>query len=170
MGPGQPRVPPYLALLRAGVASAGVAPLPGGLLPHRFTLALSGGLVSVALSVLRGSPPGTPGVTRRPALRSPDFPPAFRQRPPGLPGSVSIYKGFRANDQAVIYCGPRNPRRKRKALTPGIYLLKRLRMARRRRVMITAPKTPSTTVSAVVQAEVLRGESWPKPGMSDLKL
>ncbi len=51
--------------------------LRGGLLPHRFTLARSGeagpgGLFSVALS----SRSPSPGVTRHPALRSPDFPPA----------------------------------------------------------------------------------------------
>ncbi len=45
----------------------------GALLPHHFTLARqqSGGMLSVALAV--GSRP--PGVTWRPALRSPDFPP-----------------------------------------------------------------------------------------------
>jgi len=54
----------------------------GALLPHRFTLASRrrtcgfGGLLSVALSV--GSRP--PGVTWRPALWSPDFPPAAEPR------------------------------------------------------------------------------------------
>ncbi len=45
----------------------------GALLPHHFTLTrrLSGGMLSVALAV--GSRP--PGVTWRPALWSPDFPP-----------------------------------------------------------------------------------------------
>ncbi len=60
----------------------------GALLPHLFTLAGSrcclGGLFSVALSV--GFRP--PGVTWRPALRSPDFPPApfgASGHPAGLP-------------------------------------------------------------------------------------
>ncbi len=46
----------------------------GALLPHHFTLTrrLSGGMLSVALAV--GSRP--PGVTWRPALWSPDFPPS----------------------------------------------------------------------------------------------
>jgi len=54
---------------------------PGALLPHRFTLACAaraaiGGLLSVALSVASRRP----GVTRHPALRSSDFPPAVARR------------------------------------------------------------------------------------------
>ena len=60
---------------------------PGALLPHPFTLACApggaiGGLLSAALSVaLR-----RPGVTRHPALRSSDFPPAHPRRgSPAIP-------------------------------------------------------------------------------------
>ena len=60
--------------------------LRGGLLLHPFTLTRrvnwSGGLLSVALSSRFPSP----GVTRRPALRSPDFPPVLSdRRSPVLP-------------------------------------------------------------------------------------
>lgn len=52
----------------------------GGLLPHRFTLTRAlertGGLFSVALSWRSPSP----GVTRHPALWSPDFPPGAMHR------------------------------------------------------------------------------------------
>ena len=63
----------------------------GALLPHRFTLASRrrtcgfGGLLSVALSV--GSRP--PGVTWRPALWSPDFPPAVEPRAVAWPTPTS---------------------------------------------------------------------------------
>ena len=62
----------------------------GALLPHRFTLASPrrtwrfGGLLSVALSV--GSRP--PGVTWRPALWSPDFPPAVEPRAVAWPTPI----------------------------------------------------------------------------------
>jgi len=48
----------------------------GGLLPHRFTLAVpkEGGLFSVALSVANSSRCSRPGVTWQPVHRSPDFP------------------------------------------------------------------------------------------------
>ena len=48
----------------------------GGLLLHRFTLAIpkNGGLFSVALSVTSGSRHPCPGVTWQPVHRSPDFP------------------------------------------------------------------------------------------------
>ena len=48
----------------------------GGLLPHRFTLAVpkNGGLFSVALSVTSDSRLSCPGVTWQPVHRSPDFP------------------------------------------------------------------------------------------------
>jgi len=48
----------------------------GGLLPHRFTLAVpkNGGLFSVALSVVDNSRHPRPGVTWQPVHRSPDFP------------------------------------------------------------------------------------------------
>ena len=54
---------------------------PGALLPHHFTLtctafAAIGGLLSAALSVASRRP----GVTRHPALRSSDFPPAASRR------------------------------------------------------------------------------------------
>src|SRR5207245_5316009 len=60
-------------------------PAAGGLLPHHFTLAYSGspetiadgGVISVALSF--GSP--RLGVTQRPALWSPDFPPTLFTSP-----------------------------------------------------------------------------------------
>jgi len=69
-----------LVLLRAGFAWPAGHPAAGELLPHHFTLAFDelrrphriGGVISVALSF--GSP--RLGVTQRPALRSPDFPPA----------------------------------------------------------------------------------------------
>src|SRR5258707_6930341 len=77
--------PSYLVLLRTGFAWPAGPPAAGGLLPHRFTLALRtsletgplGGLISVALSF--GSP--RLGVTQRPALWSPDFPPTLFTSP-----------------------------------------------------------------------------------------
>src|SRR5205814_7091517 len=71
-------------------------PAAGGLLPHHFTLTASGppetisdgGVISVALSF--GSP--RLGVTQRPALRSPDFPPTLFTSPavtrPPRPGWI----------------------------------------------------------------------------------
>ncbi len=72
---------PVFGLAPSGVYLASpVTRAAGELLPHRFTLAFASrrvrGLLSVALSV--GVPPL--GVTQRPALRSPDFPPARRTR------------------------------------------------------------------------------------------
>src|SRR5438067_8802279 len=77
--------PSYLVLLRAGFAWPAGHPAAGGLLPHHFTLTDSGppetiaasGVISVALSF--GSP--RLGVTQRPALRSPDFPPTLFTSP-----------------------------------------------------------------------------------------
>ncbi len=76
---------PLFGLASNGVYRAAVCCHPrGALLPHPFTLAgvsemtRLGGLLSAALSV--GSRP--PGVTWRPALRSPDFP-LLSQRLPG---------------------------------------------------------------------------------------
>jgi len=68
---------PLLDLAPGGVCRARPVTRPAGeLLPHRFTLTCRtsrrGGLLSVALS-LASRPVG---VTHRPALRSPDFPPA----------------------------------------------------------------------------------------------
>ncbi len=79
---GPSHVPLYSVLLQAGFTMPPpVTGRRGALLPHPFTLAggllPAGGLLSVALSL--GSPP--PGVTRRPALWSPDFPPASRRMP-----------------------------------------------------------------------------------------
>ena len=75
----------------------------GALLPHRFTLAGApqarlGGLLSVALSV--GSRP--PGVTWRPALRSPDFP--LRDGSDCLAGSGLQRRPFGAAAQAPGAC------------------------------------------------------------------
>lgn len=93
-------ISPYIALHRAGFAQVAGRPAPRALLPHVCTLA---GLsrprkqkfrrfVSVALSF------GLPrlGVTQRPALWCPDFPPEASlslslRRPPGLLPSVSYY-------------------------------------------------------------------------------
>jgi len=61
---------PYLALLQMGFTKPTSHLAAGELLPHRFTLTISGGLISVALSL--GFPPL--GVTKHPALWSPDFP------------------------------------------------------------------------------------------------
>jgi hypothetical protein len=64
--------PSYLVLLRAGFTWPAGHPAAGGLLPHHFTLAgARRRCLSVALSF--GSP--RLGVTQRPALWSPDFPP-----------------------------------------------------------------------------------------------
>jgi len=55
---------------------------------HPYLRSLGGGLLSVALSL--GLPP--PGVTRHPALRSSDFPPALkRRRSPCPPGYCALY-------------------------------------------------------------------------------
>src|SRR5215471_14306561 len=68
--------PSYLVLLRAGFTWPAGHPAAGGLLPHHFTLTgAAGGVFSVALSF--GSP--RLGVTQRPALWSPDFPPRPRR-------------------------------------------------------------------------------------------
>ena len=72
------RCPPIWPCSGWGLPASRLAPGPGALLPHRFTLACPprergaiGAIVSVALSVasLRL------GVTQHPARRSPDFPP-----------------------------------------------------------------------------------------------
>lgn len=72
------RAPSYLVLLRTGFAWPAGHPAAGGLLPHHFTLTglAAGGVISVALSF--GSP--RLGVTQRPALWSPDFPPHLLDR------------------------------------------------------------------------------------------
>lgn len=72
---GHPQALPYLVLLRAGFSWLPVsppAPVSSYLTLSPLPWAYHGGLVSVALSV--GSPPL--GITQRPALWSPDFPPA----------------------------------------------------------------------------------------------
>ena len=68
-------VPSYSVLLRTGFAWRGNRFPPGGLLPHLFTLALEGRYVSVALSFGLHQL----GITQRPALRSPDFPPSKKE-------------------------------------------------------------------------------------------
>ena len=88
------RRPPIWPCSGWGLPASRLAPGPGALLPHRFTLACPsheceaiGALVSVALSVasLRL------GVTQHPALWSPDFPP--RRRRSGRPAllTCSVY-------------------------------------------------------------------------------
>ena len=81
--------PPIWSCSRRGLPCHGCCQPCGALLPHHFTLTSratrGGGMFSVALSV--GS--HRPGVTWRPALRSPDFPlPAWdganQRRPLGL--------------------------------------------------------------------------------------
>src|ERR1051326_2592070 len=96
--------PSYLVLLRAGFAWPAGHPAAGGLLPHHFTLTRGasletgppGGVISVALSF--GSP--RLGVTQRPALWSPDFPPTLFTSPavtrPPRPGSKSTHGCSRA--------------------------------------------------------------------------
>ncbi len=77
-----------------GLPASRLAPEPGALLPHRFTLACGqsklrpiGGVVSVALSVASRRL----GVTQPPARWSPDFPLQSKpERPPGPLGSPSI--------------------------------------------------------------------------------
>lgn len=69
---------PLFGLASDGVFLASrITPAAGGLLPHRFTLTISGGLFSVALSV--GSPrPGLHRASRsmKSGLSSRGFPPA----------------------------------------------------------------------------------------------
>ena len=81
--------PPIWPCSRRGLPCHGCCQPCGALLPHHFTLTSramrGGGMLSVALSV--GS--HRPGVTWRPALRSPDFPlpgwdGANQRRPLGL--------------------------------------------------------------------------------------
>ena len=81
--------PPIWPCSRRGLPCHGCCQPCGALLPHHFTLTSravrGGGMLSVALSV--GS--HRPGVTWRPALRSPDFPlpgwdDANQRRPLGL--------------------------------------------------------------------------------------
>ena len=94
----QRRRPPIWPCSGWGLPASRLAPGPGALLPHRFTLACPsrcreaiGAIVSVALSVasLRL------GVTQHPALWSPDFPP--RRRRSGRPAllTCSVYAPFR---------------------------------------------------------------------------
>src|SRR5437870_6543907 len=82
-------ISPYVALHRAGFSQVSGHPEPRALLPHDCTLTLhpsiargAGRYVSVALSLW--SPPL--GVTQRPALWCPDFPPKTcgLRRSPGL--------------------------------------------------------------------------------------
>ena len=104
--PGQPRTPPYLALLREGFTVP--FPLPGTRwaltppfhpCPHRPKAAV-GGLFSVALSV--GSP--RPAVSRLAALWSPDFP--LRVAAQRLPGPLHPqHRSFAGRRQT----GPGNP-------------------------------------------------------------
>jgi hypothetical protein len=103
-GPGQPS-PPIWPCTARGLPCRRHCCLRGGLLPHRFTLtgcddllktcqrfglrpitdfACTGGLFSVALSVAEPSPAQPPGVTRRAALRSPDFPPGVHLQRPAI--------------------------------------------------------------------------------------
>ena len=89
----------------------------GALLPHRFTLASLrrtcgfGGLLSVALSV--GSRP--PGVTWRPALWSPDFPPAGTPRAAAWPTPTCTIGpgGPKLKRRTPISAGRRAPERQR---------------------------------------------------------
>jgi len=64
---------PTTVLLQTGFTKPVSYQTAGELLPHPFTLAFLGGILSVALSLK--SP--LPGVTRRPDPGSPDFPPHF---------------------------------------------------------------------------------------------
>src|SRR5688572_6530387 len=88
---------------------------PGALLPHRFTLACAafaaiGGLFSAALSVASRRP----GVTRHPALRSSDFPPAVTRRRSSLVPSPEAYHGgpaevhTRGVDATLVRCAARS--------------------------------------------------------------
>ena len=113
-GPGRPS-PPIWPCTARGLPCRRHCCRRGGLLPHRFTLtrrcgcgrpdegfafgmvtdaADAGGFVSVALSVAEPFPVQPPGVTRRAALWSPDFPPGFvlrqAQRSPGPLTTSSI--------------------------------------------------------------------------------
>src|SRR5690606_31818502 len=72
---GNPRTLPYVALLRTGFTVPPLLPVTRWALtppfhPYPRRRVGGGGLLSVALS----SRSPSPGVTRRPALRSPDFP------------------------------------------------------------------------------------------------
>jgi hypothetical protein len=95
IGPGR-SFPPIWPCSMRGLPSLACYHASGGLLPHLFTLtaapplercpkvslwsateaARAGGIFSVVLSVALASRPAPPGVTRRIALRSPDFPPS----------------------------------------------------------------------------------------------
>jgi hypothetical protein len=82
---------PCRVLLRAGFTWPAGHPAAGGLLPHHFTVAsvAAGCVFSVALSLRFPSP----GVTRRPALRSSDFPrpgAPGRGHLPAIPGHCSL--------------------------------------------------------------------------------
>ena len=101
------RRPPIWPCSGWGLPASRLAPGPGALLPHRFTLACPsrcreaiGAIVSVALSVasLRL------GVTQHPALWSPDFPPRRRRsgRPALLTCPVYALRG-RARRGALPY-------------------------------------------------------------------
>ncbi len=85
--------PPLFGLAPHGVCPAGpIARTRGALLPHHFTLTLSGGIFSVALSVDAASPRRPPAVSRHVALRRPDFPPTLIGRaiacPARIPGMI----------------------------------------------------------------------------------
>ncbi len=84
-----------------------VTRIPGGLLHHRFTLTLSGGLFSVALSrgLLRV------GVTHHPALWSPDVPRHLSvTRPPGRPIHMDSLATPRTTDARPLICWRRHRR------------------------------------------------------------
>src|SRR5205085_12624854 len=103
------RGPPYLVLLRAGFCLPLVLPrarcaLTAPFHPYPFDAALSrlaqGGMFSVPLSF--GLP--RPGVTRRTALRSSDFPPAFaREAREGGRSSVPLRR-FKQCSMINVQC------------------------------------------------------------------
>ena len=138
-----PRGPSLLDLAPGGVCRAvTVTRHAGGLLHHRFTLAVGastgGGLFSVALS--RGSP--RVGVTHHPALWSPDFPQrsprgdrAAAARPTRLHGQgtapraaqlprrrpvrwLASRTGSSSSTSVVTRCGRRTPSRRRNRAPP----------------------------------------------------
>src|SRR5918995_5471741 len=94
---GRPQTPPYLVLLRAGFCLPPVLPrarcaLTAPFHPYLASVAgRPGGMFSVPLSF--GLP--RPGITRRTALRSSDFPPLMMVPggEPGLPRAAIVWRG-----------------------------------------------------------------------------
>src|SRR5918993_4591896 len=106
---GPPQTPPYLVLLRAGFCLPPVLPRARCALTapfHPYLTAVAGrrgGIFSVPLSFELPRP----GITRRTALRSSDFPPLVMvPGEPGLPRAAIVWRGcgYPSDSCLILYC------------------------------------------------------------------